>query len=203
MKLLKNLLKRMATRNALPLNLAVLFELLTDLYSNIKKMVRLLLFTVIAVDVLLPLSLLMWRIWSFLPILTIILIPILFISVKSLKRILVSISLILLLTNGSEKKMSFLLKREKRPRNSWKKSLNRNLIRLPLKKLRIRLNWLSPLLMMKALILEDPDANILVKWFRWMPLHSNGFLVISGIFILLSMILPVLLLELILILRRL
>lgn len=59
MKLLKNLLKRMATRNALPLNLAVLFELLTDLYSNIKKMVRLLLFTVIAVDVLLPLSLLM------------------------------------------------------------------------------------------------------------------------------------------------
>lgn len=59
MKLLKNLLKRMATRNALPLNLAVLFELLTDLYSNIKKMVGLLLFTVIAVDVLLPLSLLM------------------------------------------------------------------------------------------------------------------------------------------------
>ena len=59
MKLLKNLLKRMATRNVLPLNLAVLFELLTDLYSNIKKMVRLLLFTVIAVDVLLPLSLLM------------------------------------------------------------------------------------------------------------------------------------------------
>lgn len=39
MKLLKNLLKRMATRNVLPLNLAVLFELLTDLYSNIKKMV--------------------------------------------------------------------------------------------------------------------------------------------------------------------
>ena len=59
MKLLKNLLKRMATRNVLPLNLVVLFELLTDLYSNIKKMVRLLLFTVIAVDVLLPLSLLM------------------------------------------------------------------------------------------------------------------------------------------------
>ena len=58
-EIIKNLLKRMATRNALPLNLAVLFELLTDLYSNIKKMVKLLLFTVIAVDVLLPLSLLM------------------------------------------------------------------------------------------------------------------------------------------------
>lgn len=58
-EIIKKLVETMATRNVLPLNLAVLFELLTDLYSNIKKMVRLLLFTVIAVDVLLPLSLLM------------------------------------------------------------------------------------------------------------------------------------------------
>ncbi len=54
-------------------------------------------------------------------------------------------------------------KARKKTKKLMKKSLNRYLIRLPLKKLRIRLNWLSPLLMMKALILEDPDANILVK----------------------------------------